>query len=316
MRFQLLFALLSLGLLAACNPDPNPGPRLDLIGSSRFLSTDRVTNTPGDTFTTRLFAQARDTSNGPELRHLRIRIGYTPTFNPVVYPVSTVVDLNSFPQDELVYLDSTLKPGTRQVAFQFTAGSRTTSGREQWTFEVEDADGTKNSRGFRVAVRNNDSALVYHRYTLRLPGPTRPGARRFLALRPGLTFPSYSLRTNARNQALIDLVYLPGSGSSLASPNDPLLSSSLSSWATQRVTQLRSTTLNEAAFGNVDTETELVTAFNNGTAFAPVATRTGPLTKGQVFAFRTADNHTGVAYVQELLTAPTNAVLLQVRVTK
>lgn len=315
MRFCSMLFLWGAGLaLAACNPDPNPGPQIDLVGSSRFLSTDRRTTTLGDTFTTRIYAQSRDTSNGPELRHLRIRVEYAPTFNPIVYPAPPF-DPTNFPKDNLIYLDSTLKAGQRQIAFQFTAGNRTTSGRENWTFEVEDADGRVSSRGFRVAVRNNDSALVYHRYTLRLPAPNLPAARRFLALRPGLALPAFTLRTSAANQALIDLVYLPGAGSSLAAPNDPLLNSALASWTTRRATQLRSTSLTQANFESLDTETELTNAFTTGSAFTP-ATRTGALTKGQVVAFRTADNSTGVIFVQDLLKAPTPAALLQVRVTK
>ena len=119
MRFWsfLLFSV----LLSGCNPEPNPGPRIDLVGSTSpaFLSSDRLSTTPADTFTTRLFAEARDTVNGPALTRLRITVDYTPTRNPYTYPTTTAFDPALVPKDTLplVYLDSVLAPANAPLRF-------------------------------------------------------------------------------------------------------------------------------------------------------------------------------------------------------
>lgn len=312
MRFSPI--LLLLFALAACNPDPKPGPRLDLVGSTRFLSADRASTTPADTFTTRFYAEMRG-RDAASLKALRVRVRYTPTRNPIDYP--TPYDADRAPQDPgpLTYLDSLLPAGQREAAFQFTANTRTTSGVEQWVFEAEDTDGNVTQRTFRLRLRNADSTLVYHRYTLRVSAPTGPGARSYVALLPGLALPPYALRNRPDNQALIDVAYVPlaSNAPSLAVPTDPL--AQLGNWANRRATQLRRTTLNEEAFNSADTAGELQAAFTNGTDFA-TATNTGPLVRNQVVAFRTADNKTGLLFIQEFPTAPTAAILMRVRITK
>ena len=329
MRFYSLL-LLALGALAACNPDPAAGPRIDLVGSSRLLSASRSSTVPADTFTTRVFADVPD-GESALLRRLSIRVEYSPSRNPYRYP-ATGFTPDSLPRDArpLTFLDSVLTGKQQQsVAFQFMAGTRTTSGREQWVFEAEDTDGRTRRRSFRLTLRNADSLLTYHRYSLLLPAPTSPGSRSYLALLPGLALPAFSLRRLPENQALIDLVYLPlpNGARALAAPNDPLLRTTnplfrAGSWLAPRATELRATTLDSAAFAANDTEPELLAAFASGTAL-PLATRTGPLTArgreaGRVFAFRTADTRqkTGLLFIQSFPTAPAAAIRLQVRLTK
>ena len=326
MRFYLFLLLLAPVLLASCNPDPDPGPRIDLVGSTRFLSASRTSTTPADTFTTRVFAETqKDTETN--LNRLRITVQYSPTRNPYVYPVTGGYDYKNIPSDAgaLIYLDTVLAGAQqRSVAFQFTANTRTTSGRELWTFEAEDANGKLSRRSFQLTLRNPDSLLTYHRYTLLLPAPTRPGSRSYLALLPGLALPSHAVRQNPENQALIDLAYLPlpNGARALASPNDPLLMRNnplfrAGNW-TNRVTQLRATGLDSTSFSTTDTEAELRAAYSNGTLL-PNPTRTNPLTTrgaGRVLAFQTADGKTGLIFIQSLPTAPTAAIRMQVRITK
>jgi len=319
MRIRPFLLLFSAGvLLAGCNPEPNPGPRIDLVGSTSpaLLSANRVSNVPADTFTTRVFAEARNTSTGPVLTRLRIVVDYLPQRNPIAYP-PTNFDPETVPKDlQFVYLDSVLAPGTRAVAFQYRAVTRSTSGRERWEFRVEDEEGRTNKRGYQFTLRNNDSLLVYHRYSLRLQAPVNRGARSFVSLSSGLALPAFALgpRT-AGNRNLIDLVYVPISGSrpGIASPNDPSLA--LTGWVTRRTTQLRNTTISAQDFSGLDTEAELRAAFTNGTPF-PLGSRTGTLAQNQVLAFRTEEDKVGVILVENFPTAPTDAILMQVRVTK
>ncbi|SHJ35327.1 hypothetical protein SAMN02745146_2888 [Hymenobacter daecheongensis DSM 21074] len=313
MRHRLLLLLpapLLLSLLVACSKTP-AGPRLDLVGSSRYTSFDRILTTPGDTVTFKLYSSVRTADR--LLTHVRIFVNYTPTKNPLReradYDAVTVA-ANQDP--ELVFLDSAMS--AREFLLQTTLNARTTSGREKWRFEAEDAEGNKVSRSFQLQLRNSDSLrLTYHRYTAQLQAPGAGGNRRsFLALLPGLTLPRFTVRTNAAAQSLIDVVYVATrNGIVLAAPTDTI--AHLAAWPA-RPTAFRSTALDKAGFDAADTGQELTDLFA-GNPNAP-ATRTAPLAKGQVYAFRTQDQKSGLFFVQEILTAPVPTVLLQVRVTK
>jgi hypothetical protein len=313
-------------LLAGCNPEPNPGPRIDLVGSTTpaLLSADRSSTTPADTFTTRVFAEARDTLNGPALTRLRITVDYSPNRNPYVYPTNTAFNPDLVPKETtpFVYLDSVLAPGKRAAVFQYTAVTRSTSGQETWTFQVEDTEGASNKRSYRLTLRNADSLLTYHRYTLRLQAPRTRGSRSYLTLLSGLALPAFALgATTAQNRDSIDVVYVPlGVGArGLAAPADPTVPLAAWSPTSKRATEFRRTapgfTFNN--FTEADTAPELLAVFNAATAFAP-STRTGVLTKGQVVAFRTAGAKpkVGLLYVEDFPTAPQAAILVQVRITK
>jgi len=324
MRLYLLL-LLAPVLLASCNPDPDPGPRVDLVGSTRFLSSSRSSSVAADTFTTRVFADKRNDAD-PDLRRLLITVEYKPMRNPYVYP-NVGFDYGSIPSDApLVFLDSMLTGAQRQaVAFQFTANTRSTPGREIWRFKAENEDGqgeeTQRSFTLRYRPTTADSLLPYHRYDMVLPAPTAPGSRSYLSLLPGLSLPSYSLRQIPDNRQLIDLVYLnlPDGGRALASPTDLLFKARTSFWTTERrQTQLRATALDSAGFLGVATQAGLEAAFAAGTPFGEV-THTDPLTiRGgrRVIAFRTADNKTGLIFIRALPTTPVAAISMQVRVTK
>ncbi|MCC2545870.1 hypothetical protein LJY25_05395 [Hymenobacter sp. BT175] len=290
MPIRFLFCLLGLaGLLTGCG-DPATGPRLDLVGSSRFISADRALTSPADTLTAKVYAEARD--DNQQLRRLRITVGYND-------------------ETPLVYLDSALN--RRDALFLLSFGSRTTSGRETWRFEAEDTDGQKASRSFRVRLRNPDSTLVYHRYTVRLQAPGTPYARPYLDLARGLAFPSYTVRTNAEAQQAVDLIYLPlaAGGPVLAAPADP---QSGLNWPGRRRTLLRVTSLSQSAFTNTDTSEELEAAYTSNLS-SPV-TRTPALTKGAVLAFITADSRYGLLYVADVLASPVPALVLNVRIQR
>ncbi|WBO84262.1 hypothetical protein [Hymenobacter yonginensis] len=319
MRYRLFPLLASpLLLLAACNPEPNPGPRIDLVGSTTpaLLSASRTSAVPADTFSTRVFAEARDTVNGPALTRLRITVEYFRNRNPYIYPSPYNPDQVPTEDDPLVFLDSLLPAGKRAQVFQYTAGTRSTSGQETWNFQVEDTEGASNQRSYVLTLRNPDSLLTYHRYTMRLQAPLTRKSRSYLALSAGLALPAFALgpRT-AQNRDSIDVVYLPlaAGARALAAPADPALT--LRAWTTRRRTEFRRTTLNQAGFTAADSQAELVDAFATGTPLTPT-TNTGVLTKGQVVAFRTITNKTGLLYIEDFPTAPRPAVLLQVRITK
>lgn len=330
MRLYPFLLLLAPVVLVSCNPDPSAGPRVDLVGSSRFLSASRTSTTtstsPIDTFSTRMFAEKREDGD-PDLRRLLITVEYSPTRNPYVYP-NAGFEYRDIPSDPpLVFLDSVLTGAQRQsVAFEFTANTRSTPGREIWRFKAENesGEGDKTMRSFTLRLRpsNADSLLTYHRYVTTLQAPVNYRSRSYISLLPGLALPAFSLRQHAENQNLIDLVYLPlsGGGRALAAPNDADFVRRSAFWnsANRRATKLRSTALDSAAFTATTTPAQLTAAYNTG---GTVSTTTGVLPlrgTGRVFAFQTADNpaKTGLIFVQSVVTVPTPALRIQVRITK
>jgi hypothetical protein len=315
-----LFLLSLLSLLAACTPDPGSGPRVDFIGTSRFVSNNRLVGAPGDTLSTRIFADNRDSATGPLLQRLRITVQYEPQARPFIY--ASPYDPDKAPKDSLlVYLDSTLT--TRKFVYQFTFGARTTSGRETWRFEVTDADGKTASRGFRLTTRNADSlslVVPYHTYLARLQAPVNARTLSFLDLGAGLLFPTTATRPNPNVQERIDLLYVPNSGNNpiLATPADTLFSTNpilgVKAWPRRNRTVLKSTRLAPTSFTGATTNQAIIAAFND--TQNTTITRTGALALNQVYAFRTAGGQTGLLQVIKLPTSDRPTVDLQVRVTK
>lgn len=311
MRFRfpaLLLPLLS--ALTACETSLSPGPRVDLISSTRFNTADRRLTRPADTVAAKVFAEAK----GSPLRRLVVSAEYIPVPEPLIYTDTT--DLKR--PRRLVYLDSTLAPGTdiNQAALTYVLSSRTTSGLEVWRFEATDEEGRTGVRSFNLRFVRPDSTQQVHSYSVPVQAPGAFGRRSFLALREGLVFPKFSVRTLAENQALVDLVYVtdPVTGApTLATVRDARLNLP---WSTRRGTVIRRTTFNATTYANV---TNYLTAFNQGTAFE-TPTRTGPLTKGQVIAFEIPGGDTasryGLILVEEVITTGIRTLVLQVRYQK
>ncbi|MCB2409184.1 hypothetical protein [Hymenobacter lucidus] len=321
MRIRLpLVASVSVCLLAACSPDSDssPSPYLELVGSTRFVSANRSVTSPGDTLTTRLYAEASDAQS--PLRRLLITVSYEPNKNPILY-TSTFDPTELADQSEkLVYLDTTFSTTapTTALAYQFTFGTRTTSGREVWRFEAEDTQQRTASRSYRLTLRTADSALVYHRYNVRLQAPQTAASRSFLSLLSGLALPKVTVRKNPEAQELIDLIYLPTAAGapSLSTLTDDTLRLKLGrSWSKKRATQLRLLPLSDStSFANANTAASFTTLFNQ--VLTPSATSTGPLREKQIIAFQTEDKKYGLIQVVDIKTTPTPTVDLQIRIAK
>ncbi|MBC6608387.1 hypothetical protein H8B13_16290 [Hymenobacter sp. BT188] len=316
MRLSLILLSL-LSLLAACTPDPGSGPRIDFVGNSRFVSNNRLVTAPGDTLSTRIFADNRDSANGPLLQRLLITVKYEPQSSPFIY--ASPYDPELAPKDSVVYLDSLLT--VPKLAYQLTFGTRTTSGRETWRFEVTDADGNKASRRFWLTTRKTDSLTVtYHEYIARLQAPTSQRTMSFLDLDAGLLFPNTAVRTNPVVQQRIDVLYFPSSGNApiLVTPAEPLFTANgilgIRAWPAKNQTILKQTQLLPTAFAGATNPQALTTAFDN--AQNTTVTRTGALALNQVFAFRTTGGQTGLILVEKLPTSDRPTVDLRVRVTK
>ncbi|MGY2130889.1 hypothetical protein ACW9KT_01585 [Hymenobacter sp. HD11105] len=311
-----LFLMLLVALLAACTPDPGSGPRIDFIGTSRFVSSNLLVPAPGDTLATRIFADNRGSTDAPLLQRLVITVKYEPLSLPFIYP--SPYDASKAPRDSLVYLDSLIT--TNKFAYQFTFGARTTSGRETWRFEVTDAEGRTASRRFQLTTRKADSVLApYHEYIARLQAPLNARTLSFMDLDAGLLFPNTATRTNPIVQSRIDLLYLPGAGNTpiLAIPNDNLFTINkilgVQAWPTRNNTLLKLTTLPPTSFTGATTEQALITAFNSTPTIIP---RSPTLAVNQVYAFQTVAGQTGLIIVEKLPTSDRPTVDLRVRVTK
>ncbi|UOQ73493.1 hypothetical protein [Hymenobacter cellulosilyticus] len=316
MRHRLpLLASVAAGLLAsACAPDSSnsPNPYLNLVGSSRYISANRVATTPGDTLTTKLYAEATGDST---LRRLLITVAYSPRKNPIVYPDPlSNYNPNNFPEPELVYLDTTLTK-KKELAYQFTFNTRTTSGNEQWKFEAFDTQNRSSSRGLRLTLRNNDSLLAYHRYSVRLQEPRNSTSRSFLALSSGLPLPGFTVRLKPNAQQLIDLVYVPTADGkpSIATLVDKAVKLDSIWRKNPRITRLRQVAAaDQGGFASSISAQSFASIYERGTAI----TNTGALAKNQLFAFLTADGKYGLLTVLEIRQTPIPTLDLQVRIAK
>ncbi|PJJ48471.1 hypothetical protein [Hymenobacter chitinivorans] len=311
LRFP-LSAAVAAGLLAsACAPDSDTGPNpyVNLVGSSRYVSASRLATTAGDTLTSKLYAEA---TGSTKLKRLLITVGYSPRKNPITYP-ATGYNPNNFAEPDLVYLDSTLSERDA-LAYQFTFNTRTTSGSEQWNFAVFDTQQHSSSRGFRLTLRNSDSALVYHRYTVHLQQARNTTSRSCLALPSGLALPGFTVRTNPAAQQLVDLICVPTATGkpSLATLADKAFKRDSTKWLNPRITQLRRVPADQNTFSSAVTAQNFTDLYSQGETI----TNTGPLLKNQLFAFITADGKYGLLTVVEIRSLPVPTLDLQVRIAK
>jgi hypothetical protein len=323
MRFRFLFLLLPV-LVLSCGKEPSP-VRLDFVGTSRFTSSSRTVG-PGDTLSTRAYAEARDQKDA-RLTRLRITVFDEPTRLPIAYPTPiSAFNPASVPTDPpLVYLDSVLaeRPGgpsgVSKFLFQHTFSARTTSGTQRWEYTVSDRDGQTATRAYRLTVRRSDSLQAVHSYNVVLR-PTAPGAgaRVFLGLQSGLLLPRFSVNSLPANQALVDVAFVrSGTGVVLASLTSPAVVLPASRWPARRATQLRRTSLSNTAFGATTTPASLASAFASGQRFDADELATSPLAAENVVAFETSEGKFGLLRVASLTTVGGQPVLTcNVRVQK
>ncbi|MFD2784254.1 hypothetical protein [Hymenobacter rubripertinctus] len=306
-RYLLLLPALAALLLTACEPALQPGPRVEFVGSTRFNTTDRRLTTPGDTVANRVYGEA----DGSALARLQITVDYEPVPEPIIYDPIKTPDKRTF-----TYLDMAIPDaGKEQFAFQSVQPTRTTAGQEVWHYKFTDAEGLTGVRSLRLRLGRTDSAAAYHSYTVTVqaPGDKR---RRFLALREGLTLPDFSVIDLPQNRPLIDLVYVPQTGTAaptFATATDAVLGLL---WPNARATLIRNTPLTSVEFAAAGTTAALTTAFNNGTSFAPRPTSTGALKEGQVMAFLTPGDKYGLLLVQTIVSTGIRSVVVQVRISK
>jgi hypothetical protein len=301
---RLLLSLFCLLLLTSCSEEVGP-LRIDFVGATRFISSNRAGVGPADTLSSRVFAEADPNDASQLLTRLRITVKYMPRRSPFLYPlpislfVRDSIDMN--PDPDFIYLDTLLNAPTTAKSFAFTSlfGVRTTSGTERWQYDLLTPDGSvAASRAFKVSVRRNDSLNAYHDYTLKLPVPASGNAaRRFLQLRAGLALPAYSLlgmdmainspAQQAAQQDITDLILLPR-GTQMVSPdNTTLLTLNDKRWPTgrRRKTRILLTNLTTASYDAAITNNAITAAFTNAPA-GQDGTVTPVLAAGQVYAYR------------------------------
>ena len=315
--------LLSACLLGACAKAKGP-LRLYFVSSGRFTSGNRTGVGPGDTLSTRLYADANpsSTNSGNKLTRFRVTVSYTPLRTPFAYPTPlTGFSYRDLPDDPpIVYLDTMLSPRLSTFLYTSVFGARTTSGTERWTFTATDGDNNSAARAFALTVRRSDSLQVVHSYTLKLPAVATGGAaRRFVDLRAGLAYPRYSVRNRSAQQA-IDVLLLPD-GQSLASPSDPTLKLDSVWKAPLRQTVFRLTKLKGVGFANIKDTTAIHDQFVAAGAAAN-KTLIAKLLVDQVYAFHVgnpanpAKPYLGLLHVLALPTGTTAGLQLEVRLAK
>ncbi|MEJ7660048.1 MAG: hypothetical protein WKG07_10730 [Hymenobacter sp.] len=100
-------------MLGACAKSKGP-LRLYFVSSGRFTSGNRTGVGPGDTLSTRLYADANpnSTAAGNTLTRFQVMVSYTPLRTPFAYPTPlTGFSYRDLPNDSsIVYLDTLLSP--------------------------------------------------------------------------------------------------------------------------------------------------------------------------------------------------------------
>lgn len=311
MRFRPASLLLFPLFLSACEPSLQSGPRVEFVGSSRFNPSSRRLTTIGDTVAVKVYAEAEN--DEATLTRLVIMAKYQPRARPIIY-TSFYKEGEDSLASNLVYLDTVIV-GSSEFAFQSVQPARTTAGKEIWTYTFTDSEGKDGVRSLYLRLGRTDSAAAYHSYTVPLQAPGALGRRTFLALREGLTLPIFSLRRIPKNQQLVDLVYVPPTTTTTTPSLTTTTDATLKLPWIGRATQIRRTTLTDTDFTGATTTAQLTALFNQGTAFTP-ATSTGPLTKGQVIAFKTPENKYGLLQINDIITTGIRSLVVQVRVTK
>ncbi|KAA9331339.1 hypothetical protein F0P96_13910 [Hymenobacter busanensis] len=282
MRHLFSFALFAtLAALAGCGTDPVPSPRLDLISDGNLQTVSRVVQ-PGDTLTTRAFAETA--ADAAPLRRFRITVQYGEGENIVPF----------------TYLDSTISGQSFLWNNRFVAS--TNSGREIWRYEATDAEGRTAARQYRLIVRQPDSLQAVHSYTTLLQPPRTVASRALLVVGIGTPIPAHAA-DQAGFQQIVDFFYLPNAAGSptLASPVDTAARRNrilrVGRWATKRATGLKATSLSLNDFNNLTTAGAIEAAV---AAAGPLDTRTAPLAKERVVVFRTAEGQPGALYISEV----------------
>lgn len=342
MRF--LLRVLPLLVLAAACTKIAFSPRLDFVGATRFVSASRIITTAtvtADTLASKIYAQTADLANGPDLTRLRITLASAPTRTPVLYPTTiSAYQASSTPNDpELVYLDSVLAPGTKDIAFTNLLTGRTASGVDSWEYAVTDATKATASRAYRLSLRRTDSiTAVVHSYRAYFgavpvgqPGTPLTAAQNqalaYVNLRQGLLLPHFAVAytspasegSRAANRALVDLVCTTqGPTLRLVSTKSGTLATT--GWATHS-TALRATALTATGFIGLTTNALLASTFAAGTVANGDSLRTDPLVKGAVIAFHTAATGPGGAkygalLIADLVRTPATVITCQVLVQK
>ncbi|GAA4379155.1 hypothetical protein [Hymenobacter koreensis] len=284
--FSLLTAFTA---LLGCGKDAPPSPRVDLVSTGRFQTSSRVVP-PGDTLTTRVFADTPD-KNAP-LRRFRITVQYG--------------ENDSIPV--LTYLDSTLS--TQEFIWDNSFVASTNSGREIWRYQVTDTEGRTAMRQYRLVVRQPDSAQTWHSYTTVLQPPSTVSSRAILPTRRGNALPPHAAR-QPEFQRLIDILFVPNAAGAptLASPTDaaartnPVLG--VNAWSVRRATGIKIAALSIDQFNQANSPASIEAGVAAGSA---LGTRTGALAKDQIVAFRTQEGRPGLIRVTEV-TARGNLVL-------
>ncbi len=341
MRF-LLRVLPLLALAAACTKVVF-SPRLDFVGATRFVSSSppvvTTSTVTADTLASKIYAQTANLTDGPNLTRLTITLASSPTRTPVLYPVP----INSYrasdtPSDPtLVYLDSMLAPGTKDIAFTNLLTRRTTSGVDLWEYSVTDETKAPASRAYRLVLRRTDSisAVVhgYRAYFGAVPAgrsSTRLTAAQnqalaYVNLRQGLALPHFAVSatnpTKDANRALVDLV-CTSRGATLRLSSTRSDSLVTTGWGpSTHTTALRATALTANDFILLTTDALLASTFAAGTTTGGDALRTAPLVKGAVIAFQTAATATsgqkyGALLIADLVRTPATIITCQVLVQK
>lgn len=260
-----------LGLLAACNQDPEP-PVLELVSGSNYVAGNRKL-TGGTPVRTAVYAQA-------------------PTENTSLTKFEVFFEYDSIATTpaEVIFLDSTLAANTTEFTMVVHYTPRNLIGKERWHFVVTDSQGKKYTRLLRFTTTSANSGksgfytfsnLILSRLKTKRTKADSVGLAG-LAAEDGTAYPIYTLKQAAVN-AKIDLVF------NQTADDKPNLSI-----ATPNANPLHITGLNTDAFTKIINADNLRAAYPAGAGLP----NSGALKVNQIIAFKTVKNKIALLHVK------------------
>ena len=275
-----LFCLSSLLLLAGCENEPEPRNRFDFAAGASYTSGNRSI-TAGEILSTSLYAETA--SGNTKFTKLTITCNY-----------DTTVSISGKPT--ITYLDSALN--TSNLAMVFTVGSRgrasgnQISGREYWTFTLEDDQKKTYVKKYRLVSSHpaagfqTYSSVFYHKSALE--------NIRYFSTTTGVAYPGYLGRNAFKDSVdfFFQIDNLSQNAFSLRSSEN-------------RKTTFRPTSLTTEQFTALNTASAIAEAFTAANPAAEVSqipkSKTDPV---QIVAFKTARNKIGVMRLDTLQVLP------------
>ncbi len=257
-NIYIFFGIIFCLISGSCENAPGPETRLDFAAGSGLTDKSSLA-TGGSIISTSLYGQ---TTASNKFKKFKIAYSYDGA-------------------DSVIYLDSTLT--TEEFSFFFNFGTRVIIGKEKWAFYLEDEAGKLHTREYTLTTTGG--VLPIHSFTSSYFRHNNFRNLQYFSTSDGTTHPGFALRNSQAVKERISFGMVPNTTSdtlvNLIAVND---------------TKFKTTSITSENFNNLNTPEVLIAAYTNSTA--PEVSNLSNLTEGQVIAFKTKTNKSGLLRIQ------------------